>query len=280
VLLTDDKVLISGGEPAQGSRAADSAELFDRGLSYLPEWQPLLDEPSAPMIVGYKAAFSGSGFLGDSEGSFGLTNNSATNYPLLLLRRIDNEQMRWLTPDASKPYTDTLYSVNELASGFRGPSSVTLFVNGIPGETKMVLVTRPVDLIIDKMVSPGPYYPGYPITYTLTFTNPSIGTAVGVIITDVVPVEINNPTFSSTSVISAVGNTPFTWVVEGLSRDEVGQITVSGIISSTLAEGYSITNTASISSTVLDPDTSNNEATIAVSVDQIYPTFLPCILNP
>jgi hypothetical protein len=84
----------------------------------------------------------GSGFLGyrwtDTGG--GNAASSATNYPLLQLHRLDNDQVRWLLPDPSVPFTTTALT-SLPATGFpRGVALVTVFVNGIPSQSRLVRI--------------------------------------------------------------------------------------------------------------------------------------------
>ncbi|MGB3905833.1 MAG: hypothetical protein WBB22_13025 [Anaerolineae bacterium] len=82
----------------------------------------------------------GSGFRGyqGTEASSGGTNNSATNYPLVRLRRVDNEQVRWLLPDPTTPFSDTLFISTGVRDFPAGQTLVTVFVNGIPSASRMV----------------------------------------------------------------------------------------------------------------------------------------------
>ena len=106
---------------------------------------------------------------------------------------------------------------------------------------------------------------------------------MGVIITDSIPNEITNPKFVRTSQISATGSTAFAWQVESLSPGDSGQIIVTGIISGHLPVGYEITNTATITITVLDSNPNNNSAknvVIIAAKKSTYPIYLPIILKP
>lgn len=276
--LVDGTILVSGGQASGEPGGTDSVERFDPGLGYLPAWQPVLDEQASPLVAGHPATIGGSGFTSDSEGSFGLFYGSATNYPLVQMRRIDNGQVRWLEPDPVKPYTDTLIHIPDLTAFPRGQTMVTVFVNGIPSQAQIILFTHPVDLSINMSVSPGLYLPGTPITYTLTFSNTGHGTAIGVLITDTVPAEITDLQVTSSKQISVSGPTDFGWLVEALSIGESGQITISGLINSPYPNGYlDMSNTANITNAVFDEDLDNNSATITVTN---IPVLLPLVIKP
>jgi len=57
------------------------------------------------------------------------------------VRRLDNEQLLWLRPDAAG-FTDTSYTAAAVASFPQGPALVTVGVNGLPG------VSQPVDVVV------------------------------------------------------------------------------------------------------------------------------------
>jgi hypothetical protein len=138
-LLPDGRVLIAGGY-AGGSDYLASAEVFDSGLGFADAWRPQTTATNPPFdaLSGRaRLEFSGTQLQGLSEASGGGTGSSATNYPLVQLRRIDNEQTQWVR---STEWSDT--SVTTLAlNGFpHGPATVTLFVNGIPSVSHVVPV--------------------------------------------------------------------------------------------------------------------------------------------
>ena len=134
-LLPDGRVLVAGG--SQVSRYLYSAELYDRGLGFQPAWRPSLDAFVGPMVPGESLSASGTNLRGYglAEASGGATNNSASNYPLLQLRYEDSERSLWLPFDGSSPITVTA----PLSSGLPiGPAWVTVFVNGIPSQSRYV----------------------------------------------------------------------------------------------------------------------------------------------
>ena len=60
-----------------------------------------------PAAQGTSVTATGTKFEGLSEASGGGFNNSATNYPLLMLHRIDNEETLFLPLDAASGFTST-----------------------------------------------------------------------------------------------------------------------------------------------------------------------------
>jgi hypothetical protein len=140
-LLLDGQVLVAAG--TGGVRT--SAELFDCGLAFQSDWRPTLSQVTSPLLLGRALEAAGSGFRGyrGTEASGGGTNNSATNYPLVQLRRVDNEQVRWLLPDPATPFTDALFTSAPVRGFPAGPSLVTVFVNGIPSRSEMIKTGAP-----------------------------------------------------------------------------------------------------------------------------------------
>jgi hypothetical protein len=94
------------------------------------------------LIPGKKLSATGTGFRGYNlaEGSSGNSPSSATNYPLVRLYRLDNQQVRWLTPDPNNPFTDTAYTSTAVTGFPFGHALLTVFVNGIPGESRIILL--------------------------------------------------------------------------------------------------------------------------------------------
>jgi uncharacterized delta-60 repeat protein len=135
--LADGGILVAGGHA--GVHLA-SAEVFDRGLGYDTAWQPTITTINPPFNALSRNArleLSGTQLQGVSVASGGATGNSATNYPLAHLRRIDNEQIQWLQPTE---WSDTSLITLPLDGFHLGPAMITLFVNGIPSVSHLVPV--------------------------------------------------------------------------------------------------------------------------------------------
>jgi hypothetical protein len=75
---------------------------------------------------------------GYAESSNGAANSSATNYLLVQIRRIDNEQVLWLNPVSFDENEYLSMNVNAFQPG---PALVTAFVNGIPSLSKFINFT-------------------------------------------------------------------------------------------------------------------------------------------
>jgi uncharacterized repeat protein (TIGR01451 family) len=89
------------------------------------------------------------------------------------------------------------------------------------------------DLHLGKTVEPtGTVQPGDPITYTLTFSNTGAGTAHHVVLTDIVPPQLVNPTvvYSSPEVISQQAGIDFVWTITNLVSGTVGSVQFRAVV--------------------------------------------------
>ena len=128
----------------------NSAELYDPGLGFDANWQPLLTTVSPSILPnGGALTASGSRFKGISEASGGNgVQNSSSNYPLVQLLSLANEQTLFLPVDATTGWSDTSFTSTPItlmttsSSGFPiGYALVTVFTNGIPGQSQFVVGT-------------------------------------------------------------------------------------------------------------------------------------------
>ncbi len=145
-LLPNGKVLVAGGLDSSG--ILSSAELYDPGLGFDPSWQPSLSRVSPPSLRDRSVLLaSGSRFKGISEASGGNgAQNSSSNYPLVQLLSLANEQTIFLPLDADRGWSDTAFTSTSItlmttsSSGFPiGYALVTVFTNGIPSQTYFVV---------------------------------------------------------------------------------------------------------------------------------------------
>ncbi len=130
---------------------------------------------------------------------------------------------------------------------------------------------NPRDLWITKAVIPTtPRAPGDAITFTLVFVNSATSVATGVVITDVVPAEVTGlGVISSGVAITRVMGVGYAWTVQDLAPDEGGVITITGVISPDLTVALNLTNTAVITTTAVDTDTTNNMGRVQTHVPGI-----------
>ncbi len=140
-LLPSGELLVVGG-------GGKSEELYDPGLGFDPNWQPLLTRVLPSILQnGSGLTASGSRFRGISEASGGNSvQNSSSNYPLIQLLSLANEQMLFLPVGAMAGWSDTSFTSTPItlmtasSSGFPiGYALVTVFTNGIPSQSQFVL---------------------------------------------------------------------------------------------------------------------------------------------
>src|SRR5262249_28548964 len=124
-LLLDGKVLVAG---SVNSGTATSTELYDVGLGFSNSWRPQITAFTSSLSPGDILTINGSRFRGVSECSSGNSQDSASDYPLVQLRNIENGQTLFLS--------ETNWSENSSVSGPvwnipPGEVLATIFVNGI-----------------------------------------------------------------------------------------------------------------------------------------------------
>lgn len=139
-LLLDGRLLVAGG-----SAAPTSSATFDVGRGELSAWRPSISSLLFdPLEIGSPLFVSGSGFKGLGEASSGLGYmQSATGYPLVQIRRLDSEQVRWLPPEPTLFWGDTSFTSTRIYGFGSGPAVATVFTNGIPSASRVVTVECP-----------------------------------------------------------------------------------------------------------------------------------------
>jgi hypothetical protein len=146
-------VLVTGGSDGGGYGDLANAELFDAGLGFEDDWRPTVTTLSSPLVYGTSLSITGSGFRGYqlSEASGGGTYSSATDYPLVQIRRLDNEQIAWVSPASFSSTTYTSLPVTDMQ---KGPVLVTAFVNGIPSLSKLIVLRDYFYMYLPSIVRP------------------------------------------------------------------------------------------------------------------------------
>ena len=94
----------------------------------------------SPLLPAGGLKLTGSRFQGISQASGGNSQDSSTNYPVVQLRSIDNSQVAFLPVDPIAGWSDTSFNSAPLNNFPLGPALVTVFTNGIPSDSKYVLV--------------------------------------------------------------------------------------------------------------------------------------------
>jgi uncharacterized repeat protein (TIGR01451 family) len=133
---------------------------------------------------------------------------------------------------------------------------------------------RVPDLSVSKTVTATALDPGDAVAYVLTFSNTGVIEAVGVVITDAVPVSVTvNHVISECDapITQAVWRTcTYTWKVDNLDVGQGGVITLTGVLSDSLAAG-TFTNTALITNSIEETDMTNNASMAGVAVQNVAP---------
>lgn len=127
---------------------------------------------------------------------------------------------------------------------------------------------REVNLAIAKTGHPEIAGPGQPVTYTLVYSNVGPTVASQVVISDVVPVELEQLRFESSRPVTATGAFSYTWLVGDMAPAETGAITLSARIRSEPVERYVLVNRAEIAAMGTDTDPDDNHA---AAVTRVHP---------
>jgi uncharacterized repeat protein (TIGR01451 family) len=128
---------------------------------------------------------------------------------------------------------------------------------------------------IQKGVIGSDLKPGDALTFTLDITNTGTLTATNVVVTDVLPSEVVNPSFVSTLDITPTGAISYVWHLEPLAPGDNGRITIYGQVDPGLSGDFSFVNEATIS----DPDDitqDNNTSWVRIGNFEIE-VYLPLV---
>jgi uncharacterized repeat protein (TIGR01451 family) len=176
-LLLDGRVLMAGGT---NDNALASAEIYDVGLGFQTAWQPVISSVTSPLLPDAPLVVTGTQFAGISEASGGGSNSSATNYPVVQLMSLVNEQSLILPLDTSVGWSDTSFTSSALthmtvaSAGFPvGHARVTVFTNGIPALSKVIAIYPPTNLTIDDVTLNEGNTGTVPSTFTVGISAPA-----------------------------------------------------------------------------------------------------------
>jgi uncharacterized repeat protein (TIGR01451 family) len=127
--------------------------------------------------------------------------------------------------------------------------------------------TTPLNIVanlsISKNVSNSEVVPGQPITYTIAYTNAGPQLSTSVVITDLIPAQLENVSFTASPIVTATAGVTYVWQVGTVLAGGDGTITVVGTVDPTIAADTTITNTATIEG---DFDSSNSSDSAATNV--------------
>jgi uncharacterized repeat protein (TIGR01451 family) len=129
------------------------------------------------------------------------------------------------------------------------------------------------DLGLVKAITAQVTGPGDSVTYTLSFFNNGPLTATHVIITDVVPISVtvSDVVSSGVTITDTGASPPYVWQVQDLVPDEGGVITITGVLGTGLPVGFTFTNTAVITTPMVDVAPANNSSSVGVTVSNAAP---------
>jgi len=134
-------LVVGGGNHDVAGQQIASAELYDEGRGASVVWTPTLTGSLPKSRPGATLTLVGTKFTGVSEASGGGTSSSATNFPLVQLRRQDNSALNFA---AVKDWTATSATVTLPSSLIAGWHWLYVIVNGVPSEAKPILITLPI----------------------------------------------------------------------------------------------------------------------------------------
>jgi N-acetylneuraminic acid mutarotase len=131
-LLPNGKVLAEAGFLTR------TAQLYDVGLGFSTSSQPQVTAITSPLDLGNALAITGSNFRGVSEGSGGNgAQDSPGDCPVIQLRNIENGQVLFLSSTNWQTNSYVSLPVTNFPSGY---ALATLFVNGIPSISRILLI--------------------------------------------------------------------------------------------------------------------------------------------
>ncbi len=134
------------------------------------------------------------------------------------------------------------------------------------------------DLQVVKAGQPARVGPGGTLTYTLTLSNLGPDTATTVWITDILPSELMNVASLASTGVTLVSST--TWRINLLTVGSQEAITITGVVTATPGQLFSLSNSATITSEfIFDPQLANNDSTVQSTVDA-QPPSVPVLSGP
>lgn len=136
------------------------------------------------------------------------------------------------------------------------------------GDPALTLALPTADLGVSKTVQPAAaVIPGQPVTYTLVVSNTGQLSADSVRITDTLPSELTNVTWSASNpdVVLAAGSN-LAWTIANLAVGAQRTITLYATISNAITPPTLITNTLQVASSSTERRLTNNSATVTTPV--------------
>lgn len=136
-LLPSGKILLAGGHGGT-SGYLSSAELFALDTGFPDSRRPVVENVSFS-ISPSKLAISGHGFRGDTEGTSGTTSGSNTDFPLVRLQRVDNDQSLFLYSAPGYLWSNSFFMSESLSAL---PLSFHIWPSRVPTSLLHLLLPR------------------------------------------------------------------------------------------------------------------------------------------
>jgi uncharacterized repeat protein (TIGR01451 family) len=181
--------------------------------------------------------------------------------------------------DASVPggYSGTFtvtYKVNATATGTITDTATVAttsrdsnLANNTATSTIGVATATQADLSVTNSANPNPVTAGSTITYTQSVTNNSAIAASTVSFTDPLPANTTIGTLTGPAGWTcSTATTPPSCTTASLAANTTANFTFTVTVNANVAQGTTISETDSVSSTTSDPNTTNNSATASVGV--------------
>ena len=136
------------------------------------------------------------------------------------------------------------------------------------GDPALTLALPTADLGVSKTVQPAAsVVPGQPVTYTLVVSNVGQLSADGVRITDTLPSELTNITWSASHAdVVLVTGSNLAWTVASLPTGAQRTITLHATVSNAITQPTIITNTVQVVGDSVERRLTNNNASVTTPV--------------
>lgn len=209
-LLTNGQVLVMGGYSSSNGGYQSTAEVFDPGLGFSTAWQPNITSATNPLAPGNNLVVSGTGLTGVSGASYGGTQDSSSNYPLVQLLSLENGQTAFLSPNPSVPWSSTAFTSSPVSGFPYGYAMATVFTNGIPSTSVMVNIAPSWNADLSNLaLSAGTLTPAFS-SGTTSYTA-SVANAMNSITVTPTTADANaSVTVNSVTVTSGTSTSPIT----------------------------------------------------------------------
>lgn len=236
-LLINGRVLIAGGIDNNGGPLFSAEIYYDNEVGFNPPGRaPFLSTVPASLTTGDSLTIFGARFESAFQSSGGNTQDSASNYPVVQLRSIGNEQVRYLSVDTATGFNDFSYTSSAVSGFPAGPTLVTVFTNGLASKSGYTVINQVTPTLTTQASG---YVIGGSISDTATISG-GLTPGGGITFRLYGPGDITcgaTPIFTSTVTVAGAGSYPsasFTPIASGTYEwiasysGDVNNIAVSG----------------------------------------------------